>query len=186
MRGCSGGEHAWLLPAGCVVAPGGMHGCSGGVHVWLLPGVCMVPLGRHAWFLWGACMVPLGGMHGCSQGGMHGCSQGGWCMGYDEIWEIQSMSRWYASYWNAFLLIVFSIFTACNEVGARQYFQKCVSRISVHGGACMEGRHVWQGGACMGGWVWQGGMHGGGMRGRYYEIRSVSGRYASYWNAFLF
>ena len=39
----------------------------------------------------------------------------------------------------------------------------------------------------------RGGMHGrdgghawqGGVRGRYYEIRSMSGRYASYWNAFL-
>ena len=37
-----------------------------------------------------------------------------------------------------------------------------------------------------------GGVHGRGgrawqegMRGRYYEIRSMSGRYASYWNAFL-
>ena len=33
-------------------------------------------------------------------GGMHGC--GGMCVGYDKIW---SMSGWYASYWNAFLLI---------------------------------------------------------------------------------
>ena len=31
-----------------------------------------------------------------------------------------------------------------------------------------------------------GGMPGGGVHGRYYEIRSMSGRYASYWNAFLF
>ena len=57
----------------------------------------------------------------------------------------------------------------------------------MHGrGACvvggMHGRgHVWQG-ACM-----AGGVHGGeGMRGRYYEIRSMSGRYTSYWNAFLY
>ena len=42
--------------------------------------------------------------------------------------------------------------------------------------------------------VWQvGGMHGGGAcvahtlpPGGYYEIRSMSGRYASSWNAFLF
>ena len=46
--------------------------------------------------------------------------------------------------------------------------------------------------------MWQRGMHGkGAMRGggvdgmhtpsgRYYEIRSMSGRYAAYWNAFLF
>ena len=43
-----------------------------------------------------------------------------------------------------------------------------------------------------GGRAGQGGMHfrgrawQGGVRGRYYEIRSMSGRYASYWNAFLF
>ena len=62
----------------------------------------------------------------------------------------------------------------------------------------MAGGCVWQRGACMA-WrcAWQGGMHDkggvhgrgacvvGGMHGRYYEIRSMSGRYASYWNAFL-
>ena len=51
----------------------------------------------------------------------------------------------------------------------------------VHGGG-----HAWQGvaGVCMAG---EGCMHGGGggVCGRYYEIRSMSGRYASYWNAFL-
>ena len=60
----------------------------------------------------------------------------------------------------------------------------------MHGrGACMAG------GMHGGGHVWQGGMHGrGGMCAthtpltRYYGygIRSMSGRYASYWNAFLF
>ena len=52
-------------------------------------------------------------------------------------------------------------------------------------GACMAGGggHAWEGGMCGGGacMAW-----GGGVRGRYYEIRSMSGRYASYWNAFLF
>ena len=66
------------------------------------------------------------------------------------------------------------------------------------GGACM----VAPGGACvvaLGGHVWLlrgGGMRGcsgggvrgcsGGVRGFFDEIRSMSGRYASYWNAFLF
>ena len=66
----------------------------------------------------------------------------------------------------------------------------------MHGrGACMAGgmrgrrggMHG-EGGACiaMGGMCGKGGVcGGGGMRGRYYEIRSMSGRYASYWNAFL-
>ena len=37
-----------------------------------------------------------------------------------------------------------------------------------------------------GGRAWQGEVCGrGDMCGRYYEIRLMSGRYASYWNAFL-
>ena len=66
----------------------------------------------------------------------------------------------------------------------------------VHGfiwGVCgfIQGWHVWfySGGA----WFYSGGMHGfiwGGEHGffsffGYNEIRSMSGRYASYWNAFL-
>ena len=41
---------------------------------------------------------------------------------------------------------------------------------------------------CGGGVCGRGGGHewqGAGMCGRYYKIRSMSGRYASYWNAFL-
>ena len=65
----------------------------------------------------------------------------------------------------------------------------------------LRGVHAWLlwGGVC--GFIWEGhvwfysgGMHGfiwGGMHGffsffGYNEIRSMSGRYASYWNAFLF
>ena len=56
---------------------------------------------------------------------------------------------------------------------------------------------MWQGGMCGGGgmhgrgYAWQGGMHGRGHAwhacppSRYYEIQSMSGQYASYWNAFL-
>ena len=59
------------------------------------------------------------------------------------------------------------------------------------GGACVVapggGVHGCSGGACV---VAQGGMHGcsggGGVSGFFHEIRSMSGRYASYWNAFLF
>ena len=44
-------------------------------------------------------------------------------------------------------------------------------------GACMAGgQHGWQGEVCM--------VGGGGMRGR--RDGHCSGRYASYWNAFLF
>ena len=48
-------------------------------------------------------------------------------------------------------------------------------------GVCMARGHAWQGCVCVaGGWHGREGMHG-----RYYEIQSMSGRYASYWNAFL-
>ena len=105
-----------VFPGGaCVVARGGMHGCWGGGACMVARGVCVVARGcawlpggggmcgcrgtcdceGHAW-LPGACM----GGHAWLPGGMHGCQ--GACMGY----EIQSMSGWYASYWNAFLLHV--------------------------------------------------------------------------------
>ena len=104
VRGCLEGMHDWGVcmvawGGGCAWLPGGVHGC------W---GACMV-VGGHVWL--------LGGMHGCwgdmygFQAGMYGCQGAcvvarrvcgcrGVCIGYDEI---QSMSRQYASYWNAFL-----------------------------------------------------------------------------------
>ena len=108
--------------------PGGMHGCGGvyvvvracmvaGGCVWLL-GVCMVA-GRCAWLLGGerGCRGHAWLLGGCVwlQEGMHGCGgacvvAGGGCIGYDEI---QSMSRRYASYWNAFLFILFSFLKVC-------------------------------------------------------------------------
>ena len=74
------------------------------------------------------------------------------------------------------------------------------------GGACIAGGHVWHGaclvgghawwGACMargcawqGAHAWQGGMCGRGHAWQILQdtvIPSMSGRYASYWNAFLF
>ena len=120
MRGCSGG--ACMLGEACVVAPGG--------HAWLLGGHAWLLLGAGgAWLLLGACVVALGGMRGCSGGGcawllwgasmvapggewgVRGCSWGGhaWLLwgcvcGIQQDTEIRSMSRQYASYWNAFLL----------------------------------------------------------------------------------
>ena len=44
----------------------------------------------------------------------------------------------------------------------------------------LGGRHAW---LLPGGHAW---LLGGGMHGFFDEIRSMSGRYASYWNAFLF
>ena len=115
MRGCSGGGGGACMVAWgtCMVAQGGggMCGCSGGAFG--------CSQGRHAWL--------LGGMHSCSgghvwlpggawllQGGMHGCSWGVWLLlggvhGIRRDTEIRSMSRWYASYWNAFLLSIMII-----------------------------------------------------------------------------
>ena len=68
-----------------------MHGCRG---------ACMVA-GGHAWLPGG--MHGFQEVHGCG-GDMHGCRGHAWlwgvCIGYDKI---RSMSRRYASYWNAFL-----------------------------------------------------------------------------------
>ena len=84
MHGCSRGGHAWLLQwGGMCGCSWGVHGCSRG-HAWLLPGGVCGCSG-------GACVVALGGVRGCFGG--HGF--------FDEI---RSMSGWYASYWNAFLL----------------------------------------------------------------------------------
>ena len=57
----------------------------------------------------------------------------------------------------------------------------------VHGrGACMAGGMHGRGASVAGGHLWQGVCMAGGVYGRYYEIWSMSRRYASYWNAFLF
>ena len=61
------------------------------------------------------------------------------------------------------------------------------------GVACVAGErvwgHAWRGACVAGGQAWQGGMCGKGMHAppqRILRDRSMSGRYASYWNAFLF
>ena len=109
---------------------------------------------------------------------------------------IWSTSGRYTSYWNALLLL------PANEVCKRLCFYRC---LSVHNrGACMValgGVCGCSGGVCffsrgMHGFFWGGGMHGFfqvGVRGfswggaciGYDEIRSMSGLYASYWNALL-
>ena len=153
----------------CMVAPGGhawllrggMCGCSQGGHAWLLPG------GR-AWLLGG-------GMHGCSGGSMRGCSQGG-CMVAPRgcAWLLRGMRG--CSGGCAWLLrgCAWLLQGAC---------------VVAPGGACV----VAPGGACVvaqgHAWLLPGGREWffrGGVRGFFHEIRSMRGRYASYWNAFLF
>ena len=95
-----------------------------------------------------------------------------------------------------------NIFTpVCHSVhrgGVRGCGEPAWLWVGVHGcggscvvvGACMVAGGMCGWGACMvvGGHAWSGGMHG--CRGEacigYDKIRSMSGRYASYWNAFLF
>ena len=79
---------------GCACWGGAWRGSMVGEHVWQEGGM-------HGW---GACMV--GGMHGegCIEGGMCGrgvCVAGGMCGRRDG-----HCSGWYASYWNAFLLVI--------------------------------------------------------------------------------
>ena len=113
----------------------------------------------HVW--WGvACMAGRHAWQGaCMAGGMHG---GG------HAWQ-----GWHA--WQGVCMV-----GGCVVVGGM------CGRGGMHGGGCMAGGvHGW-------GHAWQGGMHGG--RGscvvaggcvEYDEIRSMRGRYTSYWNAFL-
>ena len=71
------------------------------------------------------------------------------------------------------------------------FYHRRLSVILFTGGACMVGGvcgmggihgrgHVWRRACMAGGHAWQGTCPP-----RYYEIRSMSGWYASYWNAFL-
>ena len=131
MCGCTG-RACMVAPGGCVwLHQGGMRGytrgmcgCTGGCawlhwgghawlhwggHVWLHQGGCMVALGGHVWLHGGHVWFYLGGVHGFIQGackvlfwGVHGFIRG--VHGFFRYNEIWSMSRRYASYWNAFLL----------------------------------------------------------------------------------
>ena len=109
----------WLLGGACVVLLGGMHGFIWGVCMVLFGGMhgfirgCMVLFRGHAWFYSGGmcgfiqgcvCGFIQGGMHGFIWGGMHGF------FSFFRYNEIRSMSRWYASYWNAFLLFYAFVF----------------------------------------------------------------------------
>ena len=98
-RACMAGS-AWqggVHGSGCMAGGMCMEGvCVVGVCVW--QGVCIAERG----------CTCQGGMHGswvcmaggCAwQGGMHGTHAPP-----SRYYEIQSMSRWHASYWNAFLL----------------------------------------------------------------------------------
>ena len=193
MRGCCGGcvcswgeGHAWLLPGGCAwLLPGGMHDCSGG-HAWVLwggvhgcsRGACMVALVGGAW-------LSQGGMRGCS-GGVHGCL-GACVVAPRGVWG------------HAWVLLGARMVAPQGGMHGCSWGGMCGCSRGVHG---CPGGHAW---LLWGVHGYSGGMHGcsggacmvaaggacvvalGGMCGirRDMEIRSMSGWYASYWNAFL-
>ena len=141
---------------------GGMHGCSGG-RAWLL----------------------RGGVRGCSGGGMRGCSRGAyvaapggcaWLLLGGHVWLLRG--GMHGCPWG---VCVVAPGGACVVAQGA-----CVVALGGHAWL-LRGGHVWLlGGACVvaprgGAWFFR-----GGMRGFFHEIRSMSGRYASYWNAFLF
>ena len=136
---------------------GGMHGCRG--HAWL-QGACMVGG-------WGACVIAVGAY----MVGGHA-----WLRGHALLW---------GDVW---------LWGACMVAGRCAWLQgACVVMGGIHGcrGACVVVR-----GMCgCGGHAWLWGVHGcrgGGVHGcwgacvGHDDILSMSGRYASYWNAFLF
>ena len=132
------------------------HSVHRGGRAWLLRGGhAWLLRGGHAWLLWG-------GLRGCS-GGACMVATGGACVVAlgGHAWLLGG---------HAWLL------------GGHAWLLRGGMGGFIRGGMCGFIR-----GMCM---VLFGGMRGfiqGGMRGffRYNEIRSMSGRYASYWNAFL-
>ena len=170
VHGCGG--HAWLQGA-CMVV-GGVHGCGG---------ACMVAGGMHG--CRGACMVVggvccyyVGGMHDCG-GGMHGCGGVHGCRGHARLQGGMYGCRGCAWLWGA-----------CMVAGGHAWLWGCAW---LQGVCKVAGEHVWLQGACMvvggvhgcGGCVHGGRVAGWGAYMGYDEIRSMSGQYTSYWNAFL-
>ena len=101
-----------FLHMSVILSTGGMRDCSGGGACVVSWGACVVaPRGGACMAAQGACVVATGVMHGCSGGacvfapGGHAWLLWGDVCGIRRDMEIRSMSGWYASYWNAFLLI---------------------------------------------------------------------------------
>ena len=154
----------YLLPANKV--------CEG----YVFTGVCLSTMGGHVWLL-------RGGMHGCSRGCVCGCSQGvcmdapgGACMVF-----LEGVCGFFGG------CMVFARGHAWFLLGGVHGF--CWGMHGFFRGACMvfSGEYVvFSGGAWVvffrGAWV----VFSGGACIGYDEIWSMSGRYTSYWNAFLF
>ena len=150
---------------------GGVHGCSGGACVVTPGGVCMVAPGGCAWLLPGGhAWLLQGGVCVCSRGACMVAPRGACVVSLGgHVWLLPGGACVVALGGHAWLLL-----------GGRAWL--------LPGGACVVapgGMHGCSGGGmhgCSGGHAW---LLRGGMHGFFDEIRSMSGRYASYWNAFL-
>ena len=134
---------------------------------YIFTGICdSVNRGGMPAFCRGACVLLFGGVHGFIQGGMHGFIWGacvvlfGGMHGF--IWE----AAWFYSEGRVW----FYLGGAWFYLGGHAWFYLGDVRGFIRGHA----------------WFYSGGVHGFISFFRYNEIWSMSGRYASYWNAFLF
>ena len=157
------GGHAWLLRGVCVVAPGGgdMRGCTGGEGGG----------GGIRGFIRGeACVVALG---------QHAWFYSGACM---------VLFRGHVWFYSGACIVLFRGHVWFYSGGMHGFIWGAGMRGFIWGGMCgfiQGGVHgfIWGGHA----WFYLGGgVHVFFSFFGYNEIRSMSGRYASYWNAFLF
>ena len=134
----------------------------------------------------GACVVAQGGVHGCS-GGMHGCLGGmHGCSGGRGACMVAPGGMRGCSGGHVWLLL-----------GGMRGCSRGACMVALGGHAqLLPGGHAWLlpggvhgcswGGMCGCSWGACVVAPGGGMCGFFDEIWSMSGRYASYWNAYLF
>ena len=141
----------------CMVARGGHAWLLGGACVVLFGGACMVLFGGVCVVLWGACMVLFGGLCMVLFGGAVCMVLFGGIRGF-----IQGGAWFYSGGMHGFI-----------QGGGHAWFYSV-------GGMC---GFIQQGGVC--GFIQQGGRAWFFQFFGYNEIRSMSGQYASYWNAFL-
>ena len=153
-----------------------MHGCTrGGMHGFIqFWGGAWFYLGGCAWFYLGGVWFYLGGHAWFYSGGMRGFIWGGMC-GF--IWGGMCGFIWGAWFYSGGVHGFIQQRGACMVLFSRG---ACVVLFS-RGDAWFYSA----GGACMVLFS-RGGPHGFFSFSGYDEIRSMSGRYASYWNAFLF
>ena len=132
-------------------------------------GACMVAPRGHAWLLLGGCVWLLPGGHVWLLGG-HAWLLGGWGVHAWLLW-----GGMHGCSGGACMVAPGGGMRGCSG-------GMCGCSGGMHG--CSRGVRAWFFGGCV---FFSGGMCGflGGVHGFFDEIRSMSGRYASYWNAFL-